>query len=156
MIRQGLFRPPESGDVRYIAERMRQADRDEVFAVRGEVNLVSVVADAVLRSSMCWTGITLEREPVCIFGVVPVSLLTGQGSPWMLSTEKVFRFPGALVRETSRYLERMLGVYPHLENYVDARNVRSVRWLTRVGFTVHPPQPYGAAGLPFHRFEMKA
>jgi len=33
---------------------------------------------------------------------------------------------------------------------------RSVCWLARLGFTIHPPEPYGCLGEMFHRFEMHA
>jgi hypothetical protein len=30
-----------------------------------------------------------------------------------------------------------------------------VRWLRRIGFTLHPAEPLGPLGVPFHRFEME-
>lgn len=83
-------------------------------------------------------------------------MLAGQGSPWLLGTTLLDQLPGHLTRSAKTYLSQMQDQYPHLMNYVDARNVRSVRWLRRIGFTVHPAAPYGFAGLPFHLFEMKA
>jgi hypothetical protein len=50
----------------------------------------------------------------------------------------------------------MLQVFPHLINFVHAENRTSVRWLRRLGFTVHPVMPYGRLGEPFHPFEMRA
>jgi hypothetical protein len=125
-------------------------------AARGPVDIANVLARSMMLSSLCWTGITKDREPVCFFGVPPFSLLGDIGRPWMLGTDKAHQFPRVLVVEGRRYVERMLGLYPHLVNYVDARNTRSVRWLARLGFTVHAPHPHGEAGLPFHRFELRA
>lgn len=153
---RGIFRDLLPGDIAYIAENLRKADRQEVIAATGATSMKEAIAEAVLRSSHCWTGALPDGEPVTIFGVAPVALLGSVGSPWMLGTERMFDFPRVLMGEGRRYLTRMLRLYPHLVNYVDARNARSVRWLARVGFTVHEPQPFGEAGLPFHRFEMRA
>ncbi len=50
----------------------------------------------------------------------------------------------------------MLDLFPHLQNYVDARNEISIRWLKWLGFRFDPkPVPYGIWGLPFLRFQME-
>jgi hypothetical protein len=50
----------------------------------------------------------------------------------------------------------MLKAFPHLVNFVHAKNTTSVRWLRRLGFTLHEAVPYGALGEPFHPFELRA
>jgi hypothetical protein len=42
-----------------------------------------------------------------------------------------------------------------LENVVDARNTKSIRWLRRMGFEVLPAAPLGVEGRPFHLFVME-
>lgn len=142
------------GDIEHIAGNVRAADRAEILAASGEEDMYQVIADAVIRSTHYWVSAT--DRPVAIFGCTPMSLLGGVGVPWALATDEVLRYPSALVREGRRYVQRMLAVFPHLYNYVDARNTRSVRWLARIGFEIQPAAPYGAAGLPFHRFELRA
>jgi hypothetical protein len=149
------FRPVESGDIAYIAANMREADRTELAATVGSEPVDSLLARGVLISTIAWTW-SVDGLPAAIFGVAPVSLLHGQGAPWMLGTEAPYQRPRTLVREGRRYVGRMLGLYPHLLNYVDVRNERSVRWLARIGFTVHPAKPFGRNGEPFHLFEMRA
>lgn len=150
-----VFRELRPGDIAYVADNMRAADRAEVTAMTGETDMRAALADGVLLSSHYW--VLADGEiPMAIFGVAPLSLLGEMGSPWLLGTDRLERFPGTLVRDGRRYVRRMLGVYPHLVNFVDARNERSVRWLERLGFDVQAPRPMGAAGLPFHRFEMRA
>lgn len=149
------LRPLAAGDIQFVAEHMRGADRAELAAVHGEqASPLHLLAQAVLNSPDVWTGVTADGEPICICGVAPRCLLTGSASPWLLGTEKLFTEPGALVREGHRYIGRMRLIYPELVNYVDARNTKSIRWLRRLGFTVHPAEPYGRAGLPFHRFDL--
>jgi hypothetical protein len=145
----------EPGDIAHVAANLRRADQEELDAVFGPLtDPLDAIGRSVMLSSHYWT--LAAAEPLAVFGVAPLSLLGGVGAPWLLGTEKIFTAPSALVREGRRYVQRMLAVYPHLLNYVDARNTRSVRWLARLGFEIQPAKPFGAAGLPFHRFELKA
>lgn len=147
------FRPVAPGDVTHIAAHLRAADRDEVIATRGEgADIEAVIASAVARSVLAWAAD--DGEPVAVFGLGAVSLLQGIGTPWLLGTDRLWRHPRTLIVEGRRYLSTMRTVYPHLVNYVDARNDVSIRWLKRIGFTLHDPAPYGAMGLPFHKFEV--
>lgn len=148
------YRFPRSGDVMHIAAGLREADRQELIAARGPlVHFPDALARAVLLSSHTWVAED-DEGPIAIFGVAPVSLLDGVGSPWFLSTERAYDHPRALVSGGRHYLSRMRAHYPELFNYVDARNERSIRWLGRLGFTLRPAVPYGNLGLPFHKFEI--
>lgn len=149
------FRDLQSGDIAYLADNLRAADRQELTALRGPVvHYGDALGRAVLLSSHVWVWADENNRPLAVFGAAPVSLLDGIGSPWLLGTEGMFEHPRTLVADGRRYLQRMQAIYSELFNYVDARNDRSIRWLKRIGFTVQPARPYGAMGLPFHRFEL--
>lgn len=155
---KGSFVDVMPADLAHIAVHLRAADREELSATRpigAELNVAAVLQNAVGRSSFVKTGVAPDGEPVALLGVAPMSLLGGIGCPWMLGTDRVFEFPRAFIKEGTRLVGDMLGMYPHLINYVDARNVKSIRWLKRLGFTVDDqPVPYGPKGVPFHRFEL--
>lgn len=110
---------------------------------------------SVMNSVLCWTG-EADGEVAAIMGVAPLSVMSGIGSPWMMGTPLLDRHSRVLVRMTPSYIARMLRAFPHLVNFVHADNTTSVRWLRRLGFTMHAPEPYGQAGELFHKFEMKA
>ena len=97
-----------------------------------------------------------EGKPVCIFGLSPACIVLGQGSPWLLGTDEVERYAFAFLRRNKAMVRRWLDITPVLENWVDARNHGSIRWLRWLNFTIHAPSPYGRMGLPFHRFDMRA
>lgn len=148
-----LFRELQSGDIGHIAKHLRAADKQELRAVHGAVvSFSDLLSRAVLLSSHVW--VATDEEPVCLFGVAPVSLLGGVGSPWMLGTERTFEHPRTLVSAGQQYLRVMQSHYAELFNYVDARNDRSIRWLKHLGFAFSPARPYGVQGLPFHKFEL--
>jgi hypothetical protein len=142
-----------AGDIDYIAAHLREGDRLEVEAVRGPVKMRDAIANSVMVSSHVWV-IATPSEPLGILGVAPVSMLEGLGCPWMLATEQSASFPGSLMKVGRQYSRVMLEHYARLENRIDARNLRNIRWLERLGFTVHEPQPFGPYALPFHKFEI--
>jgi hypothetical protein len=144
------LREPNGKDIKAVAAAMRQCDRDEIWASSHSLPrraLERGVATAVFAR----TGLVNDK-PVCIFGVSPGSLLSGGGVPWMLATPGLLRAQRPFLRLSRPLVELMNDIFPQLVNYVDARNVDSVRWLRSLGFTVEPAAPHGVERLPFHRF----
>lgn len=142
------------GDIEHLAAHMRQADVDEIVAGTG-----NPPADAVIESvqlSSVALGFEIDGELACIFGVAPLTGMLGSiGSPWLLGTTLLDRHPRVLIQWGPHYVEGMLALFPHLMNFVDARNRRSIRWLKWLGFKFYDAEPHGHAGLPFHRFELR-
>ena len=149
-----LIRELQDGDCEYLAAHLRQADRDEIDACGVEDPLAALCFCAA-TSTQSWVG-TVNGRVACVFGVGAISILGGIGSPWMLGTDDITRHPGAFIKHSLPYIRAMLAAYPRLENHVDARNTKAVRWLKRAGFTLHEPVPYGPKGMLFHPFEMRA
>lgn len=149
-----LIRATEPGDARILYENMRLADFAECLAY-GHDDIAASLEACVRRSPLCWTAF-IDGELAAILGCGVVNMMTGIGSPWMLGTPVLDAHSRVLVRRTPEYIAKMLNAFPHLVNFVHAENHTSVRWLRRLGFTLHPAQPYGAQGEPFHPFEMKA
>ena len=154
-MREITIRPVLPGDAEAVVANLRPHDRDECDALLGPGKVLHAVHEGLSKSLLAWTG-TVGEEVALVGGLVPLNLLAGQGAPWMVGTPLIDRHPGAFIRLNAPYIARMLAVLPHLINVVDARNVKSIRWLRRAGFTVHPPIPLGVAGLPFHPFTLDA
>lgn len=142
--------PVTKAHVASVASRMRACDRREIWASSRSAPLASL-RRGVSSSVMTYTGL-VEGRPVCILGVAPASLLSGVGTPWMLATAGLERAARPMLRLSLPIVEVMNETFPVLVNFVDARNVKTVRWLEWLGFTVDPAAPHGAEGLPFHRF----
>lgn len=146
-----IFRPVVPSDVALLAANMRRPDRDEIEASSGP-DIIRAIRHSVEVSSDAFACVAPEGL-IAIGGMAPLCMLTGRASPWLLGTDLLDSVPGLLTRSALAYCTRQADVYPLQVNYVDARNTRSVRWLRRLGFTIHPAEPHGVAGLPFHRFE---
>jgi hypothetical protein len=87
---------------------------------------------------------------------VPRCLLSGSGAPWMLGTDVLDRNSRSLMRLAPGYISVLQNEFSHLENFVDARNARSIRWLRRLGFSIREPRRMGLSDVTFYRFEMGA
>lgn len=146
-----LIRPTASGDVEILHANLRPSDRDECAAYGTDP--LEMIRSSVARSVLCWTGF-VDGELAAVIGVTPLTATVGV--PWMLGTTVLDRHARVLVRRTPEYIDRMLAAFPHLLNYVHAKNTTSVRWLRRLGFTLSAPEPFGPLGEPFHRFERHA
>jgi len=97
----------------------------------------------------------VDGEPICAFGVTPISAATGLGAPWLVGTTRLDRYATMFIRRCRPSLQAVLGDWLNLVNYVDARNARAIRWLSWLGFTIHPTIPYGPFNLPFHPFTLE-
>jgi hypothetical protein len=102
-------------------------------------------------SELCLT-VDVKGMPAVIFGITPQTLLDNSATVWMLATEKIRHIRKSFVKECQHYIDMMLIRYPVLENYVDARNVESIRWLKWCGAVIEEAKPYGVEQLPFHYF----
>lgn len=148
-----IAREPTDDDIAYLARHMRARDVEEIQAASGCNPLTSVrrsVATSVWARSFFLNG-----QLMCIAGL---ALFEGGtlAAPWALSTHMLDLHPKAFVKHSREIVRDLLAIHPHLMNFVDARNTKSIRWLRGVGFTILPAIPYGASGLPFHPFAMRA
>jgi hypothetical protein len=149
---QLIVRAPRAGDIEAIAANLRNADIEEIHGSTGHRDGLAVMRRGAELSTLLWT-IEVDGEPAGLFGVTPAN---GFGVPWMLGTPALERSPKQLTKLGRAYVRLMAEKYATLLNYVDARSLKSVYWLARLGFTVQKEtEPYGAFGLPFHRFGMQ-
>ena len=133
---------------------IRAADRAELWAVRMQTP-EQVMERGLEMSDKAMVGLVNGRA-ACMWGVVHESLIGPMGTPWMVGTTLLDQYAKTFLRRCKKTLVDMFEDYQHLENYVDARNTRTIQWLKWLGFTVHKePEEYGILRLPFHKFTMR-
>lgn len=142
-----------AADGAIIAANLRECDRAELEASTS-VKPVKAITDSIRLSAAAWTA-EIDGIPIAVFGVTPTSLLAGIGSPWLLATTDCDSVTVPFVRLTRTYIPIMQSLFPVLENLVDVRNKKSIRWLKRLGFEFHEAEPHPYSGLLFCRFEMR-
>ena len=147
------IREVEAGDIAILVKNMREHDKQEVNAATN-MGIRNAVKTSVNLSSYSKTGL-VNDELVCMWGVCPISLLSSSGSPWMLGTDLIEKKQRVFLRRSKPWLDDIRKDYRYLENFVDARNVLSVKWLKWLGFEMDEAEPYGIHGEPFHKFTME-
>ncbi len=147
------IREVEEGDVAVLVRNMREHDIQEVNAAT-HMGLRNAVQTSVIMSTYSKTGL-VNDELVCMWGVCPISLLSGSGSPWMLGTDLITEKQRIFLRRSKPWLDDIRKDYRYLENFVDARNTMSIKWLKWLGFEMDEAEPYGIHGEPFHKFTME-
>ena len=149
------LRKAETADARVLASQLRIEDVREVWASHHLTPCGAL--DLSIRSSALAYTVEMWGQPEICFGVAPATVLSSSAVPWMLASDRI-RAPElrtALLRFSRPLIGAFLERWSPLVNYVDARNAVSLRWLRWCGFSVDPPAPYGAEGLPFRRVELK-
>lgn len=135
--------------------RFRKVDVEEVYAMSGR-DINEAAREGVRYSEKSWIGLW-GSDPIVVFGVRRLSLLSDEGTPWLLGTDRI-KEPGikkAFIEGSVPFVLEMLRYFKYLENFVDARNTTSIRWLKLCGFTVEKPEPMGLLQMPFHRFWLR-
>jgi len=146
--------PATEEHAHYIASNIRPEDKTEIWAA-SMYKPKEAMLKGMKMSDHTVTGLA-NGEPVAMWGMVRDSLVLSGATPWLVATtaleEKNIAI--AFIRRSRGAMLSNLNYYGTLENYVDARNTRSIQWLKWIGFTIEEPEPYGPFGLPFHRFHM--
>ncbi|WP_241527189.1 hypothetical protein [Sphingomonas turrisvirgatae] len=130
---------------------MRQVDRMECAAFGHGAK--DALRRGLIESCEAWTA-KIDDVPVAMFGCVTVSAIEGEGRPWFLGTDAVYRRGADMLRIGPVIIDKMLDSRRELRNLVASGNGRAIRLLERWGFTVEEGEQM-IGGLAFREFWMK-
>ena len=147
-----MIRLATAKDAIIIARNLRREDALEAEALAG-VSPSVLMKKSFSNSMESWVWVK-DDEPGAIWGVAMDSIIGGTAQIWLVSTPVVDRYPIEFLRSSRKVLEVLQTRYPVLENWVDARYVKCIRWLEWLGFTMGEAEPFGVQGLPFHKFRL--
>lgn len=116
-----------------IAHRMRAIDKVEC-AVFGH-NPKEALRLGLQSAALAWTALA-GGQPVAMFGCSTISLIDGSARVWMLMTDEADKHSVSLVRFGRIYTKAMHQHFSLLTNMVHADNVKSIRWLARLGYAI--------------------
>lgn len=97
------------------------------------------VAYELQVSTICHVALW-EGEPAAMWGVRPHSMFSGAGYMWLSTTKVVEEHPFLFVRYARIVCDRLLQLFPTLHGIVLPHDMRNVRWLRLMGFTVGQPE----------------
>jgi Protein of unknown function (DUF2833) len=139
---------PTEERVLFVAENLRQEDADEVM-LSNHVGPYEAVFTSWSDSEVCHC-IEDDGVPLALIGVTPGE---AGGLIWMLATPGLFSTllqKIQFLREGAIWVELMLDDYDFLYNWVYSKNVRAIKLLRWLGFTIDPPAPHGPSAALFH------
>jgi len=108
---------------------------------------------ALTSSSFAWTAF-VDGRAEAMFGLVIASALTGEGLPWMLGTDAIYRHPREMIRWGPDILATLTDSTPRLSGLVGRGNTRAIRLLQAWGFQIGR-EVIVSAGVEFLPFEME-
>lgn len=149
MARRVEIVPARREHVEEMAPWVREVDAREIKAATGLEPLEALLAALEVPGDA--NAVFLDGEIVTIFGMSPQE--DGSGVLWMIGTDGIYDNADLFHEHTSAWLEYYRERYTRIFNFVDARNVASLKWAASVGFIIHPAEPRGHDGTMFHRIE---
>ena len=137
-------------DVSLIAQDMRQADIDEVFACSGR-SPKRALEYAMEHSTECFTVVAKQTDlPLAMFGYRTEGLCS---IVWMLGSNELYKYRMDFLRKSRKWCDYLQEQSPILYNLIDQRNTVHIRWLEWLGFKfVRVVPEYGVLSLPFIEF----
>jgi hypothetical protein len=96
-----------------------------------------------------------DGEVMAIYGVSEGTILSPYANAWMLGGKGPQLYPKHFLRGSKVWVEGVLDKHQWLVSYVDARNLRSIRWLEWLGYEIFLATPIGIEQMPFHKVELR-
>jgi len=143
------FRLTSIEDIKYLAPRLRQSDKEEILASVGLTPYEALMI-GYLENVIVFTIVNFENKPVAIFGIKDVG--NNIGAIWLLATDKLKDIQYSFLRENKKVIDFLNTKYKILWNFVDCRNSLHIKWLKWCGFKFINKQNYGVLNKPFYEF----
>lgn len=136
-------------DIAYVAPRMRQADKDEVWA-SGGYEPEEALRLSYRASRPCFAGVNDKNEPSALFGAAPLS--DNVGAVWLLGTNSIDTSPISFLRWSKKFFPYVMEPYDMVCNLVHAENAVHIKWLRWLGFSFLRKVKHGPEQQPFYEF----
>ena len=143
------FRLTTLEDIKYLAPRLRQTDKEEILAGIGKTPYHALLI-GYLECAIVFTIVNPKNEPVGIFGVTDCG--DGTGAIWLLETDGLAKIQIAFLKECRKVVNVLNKKYKILWNFVDCRNQLHIKWLKWCGFQFINKTNYGVLNKPFYEF----
>ena len=143
------FRLTTLEDIKYLAPRLRQTDKEEILAGIGATPYHALLI-GYYNCVIVFTIVNPKNEPVGIFGVTDCG--DGTGAIWLLATDGLAKIQIAFLKECRKVVNVLNKKYKILWNYVDCRNQLHIKWLKWCGFQFINKTNYGVLNKPFYEF----
>ena len=93
---------------------------------------------ALDQSLVSWMG-RVDGEVVCVWGLIPPTILSSQAHLWLLTTDKVEGHQFLFVRYSQLMVEKMLEDFEMLVGKCNVNQHKSIKWVRWLGATFGEP-----------------
>lgn len=142
------------GDITQIAPKLRQADKQEVWA-SGGYSPEEALRVSYRASEPCYAFVG-PKGLQALFGVAPTVLGNSSGGTigaiWLLGTDAIDTNPITFLRWSRNFLPFLIQPYDMVCNLVHAKNTLHIKWLRWLGFSVIRQVEHGPEHEPFYEF----
>jgi len=116
---------------RVIAASMRERDIAEVRA-GWMCEPMEAMQDA-LEASFYARTLLYDLEPLCIYGLAPLTVLSGAARIWIFASSAIDRHGFAFARGSRRFLPEMFRYCQLATNLIDMDDAPALRWMQWLG-----------------------
>lgn len=148
-----IARTATKKDLAFVAERMRQSDKDEAMASHGFDPMKAVVYSS--ETSLVTIAVEAGGEPIAVFGIAAENPRDTRACIWLLGTDGIEKNQRAFLRFSRVMIAAILKVYPELWNMVPESSTKTIRWLEWCGAKFSSPSVFGPNNAPFVSFSIK-
>lgn len=142
------IRPAQESDLLYVLANAEPHGAKAVRMMGTQMALYSLMASSSVEAGF------IDGEPVSIWGLQRLSLLSDQGLLWMINTPKAYEHPLVFARRSRIMMEQFLRECSCIIGYVQTDFSQSIRWMKWLGFSIGPV--YTWHGVEAHYCERKA
>ena len=145
------FRPAKADDVYVLYPKIREVDVEEVKATIG-LDINDGLMASYLTSDETFTMVADDSDLLGMFGISKtadpmISVV------WMLCTERLQKYSKTFIKLSKQWVIEQNKKHSILMNYVDARNITSIKWLKHLGFVlIKRVEQFGIGKKPFYEF----
>jgi len=134
-------------DIKYLAPRLRQEDKQEILAGSGLTPYEALLI-GFKNSVVVFTIFNPKNKPVGIFGINNYE--KDIGVIWLLATKDLAKIQIAFLKECREVIKFLNIKYKILWNFVDCRNQLHIKWLKWCGFKFIRKLNRGVLQKPFY------
>tara|TARA_R100001443_G_scaffold16036_1_gene25844 strand:+ start:5616 stop:6164 length:549 start_codon:yes stop_codon:yes gene_type:complete len=126
------LRPSKMKDVMPVYENMRITDMRECYMCGVDpmkALMISFKDDDAFGYTIEWDG-----KPIAMCGVTPHIYEKNIGQIWLLGTEDIEKVQYSFYKHSKKIMQMMLKSFDIVENYIPKTHVKSINWITWLGF----------------------
>lgn len=132
---------------RELSRVVRPQDMEEIHESGGYVTAEPAVRMSINRAEESYAAYR-GSDLLCVFGVGVHDQVQVM---WLIGSTHIDKCPLTFWRCSKLVIAYLREKYPLMMNMVYGKNVQTISWLRRLGFTISPPEKWGTKGALFCR-----